>query len=401
MGSDLVGTHFYSIPCTLMDYDIVVTGLGCAGLSFVYHLLNSPLKNQKILLIDNDPKQKNDRTWCYWSEEPLEIHPRTVPTISWERISLSNGSFLVDKSLENLKYFQIKSSDFYSSILEKIHACKNITWILDSVIEIPIIDGLPVVKTGKHGLISGKKIFNSIPFLSPSANQKPYLKQVFLGWEIESDSPCFDPEKVTLMDFDQFIDTEAAFVYILPFTKTRGLVEYTLFTKEINIEKSLLEAKLVNYIKTKLGAGNYKIIFREEGAIPMTTKNIFSHLVHPDVILLGSVAGCTKPSTGYTFHTIQKHSKNVVASLLDNAPAKEFNWMRKSRFSFYDNILLNIACKWPNELPFVFHDLFQKNKAKDILLFLNEETTFIQELSILMRLKFNIFIRSLLNYESH
>lgn len=382
-----------------MDYDIIVTGLGCAGLSFVYHLLNSPLRDQKILLIDNDPKQQNDRTWCYWSEKPLEIHPKANPTISWDKISISNGDYSLSKSLGNLRYYQLKSSDFYKSVLDKIGNHKNITWILDSVIDIPILDGKPVVKTGNHGIIRGGKIFNSIPF--SSAKEKSHLKQVFLGWEIESKTPCFDPLKVTLMDFDPLMDKETAFVYTLPFDDKRGLVEYTYFTNEKNIDKNLLEAKLSSYITNKLGVEDYKIVFREEGAIPMTTKPINNRPNHPNLIPLGTVAGCTKPSTGYTFHNIQKHSKKVVASLLDGSNEKNSNWVRKPRFSFYDNILLNIACKWPNELPFVFQDLFQNNDAKDVLLFLNEETSFLQELSILIRLKFKIFIKSLLNYESH
>lgn len=384
-----------------MDYDIVVTGLGCSGLSFVYHLLNSPLKNQTILLIDNDPKQQNDRTWCYWSEEPLDIHPKSVPTIFWNKISLSNGAHSVDKSIGNLKYFQIKSSDFYSSILEKIRSKNNITWILDSVIDIPIVDGMAVVETSKNGIIKGKKIFNSIPFISKT--QIPHLRQVFLGWEIESKTPCFDPKKVTLMDFDPFIGEETAFVYILPFNDKRGLVEYTVFTREKKIDKAFFISKLTNYIKTTLGVEDYKIIFREEGSIPMTTKNLNKHPKHPNLISLGSIAGCTKPSTGYTFHTIQKHTKKVIASLVDetNPNSTKFDWARKVRFSFYDNILLNVACKWPSELPHLFQDLFQKNKGEDILRFLNEETTFLQEVSILVRLRFKIFIKSLLNYESH
>ena len=382
-----------------MDYDIIVTGLGCAGLSFVFHLLNSPLKNQKILLIDNDPKLKNDRTWCYWSEEPLEIHPKNAPLVSWENLSLSNGPCPIDKPLTNLKYFQIKSADFYASVLEKIHTADNITWILDSVTDIPIVNGNPVVQTVNHGRIMGGKILNSIPF--SNFENKTYLKQVFLGWEIETDFSCFDPKKVTLMDFENALPTETAFVYILPFTERRALVEYTLFTREATVDKGLIELKLADYIHKKLGVTNYTISHREEGSIPMSTKYLNSENKHPDLIPLGSIAGCTKPSTGYTFHTIQKHSKQVIAALSANTPIKKLNWVRKARFSFYDNIILNIASRWPRELPFVFQDLFKKNSGRDILMFLNEETTFFQEISILSKLKFKIFIKSLLNYESH
>nr|MBI1231724.1 Lycopene beta cyclase [Cytophagales bacterium] len=382
-----------------MDYDLVVTGLGCAGLSFVYHLLNSPLKNQRILLIDNDPKQKNDRTWCYWSEEPLEIHPKNSPLVSWNNISLKNGSFTTIKPLVDLRYFQIKSSDFYASVTEKIHAADNITWMLDSVTDIIVRDGRPVVTTLNNGTVTGKKILNSIPLCS--LKDKNYLKQVFLGWEIETSSACFDPSRVILMDFETALPSETAFVYILPHTKKRALVEYTLFTKEPFVAKTLLESKLKKYIQEKLGVDEYIINYREEGCIPMTTKNLYTEVKHPDLISLGSVAGCTKPSTGYTFHTIQKHSKQVIDALVECKGGSKLDWIRKARFSFYDNILLNIATRWPGELPFVFQDLFKKNNGQDILDFLNEETTFLQELSILSRLKFKIFIKSLLRYETH
>jgi lycopene beta-cyclase len=382
-----------------MDYDIIVTGLGCAGLSFVYHLLNSPLKTQKILLIDNDPKLKNDRTWCYWSKNPLEIHPKNAPIVFWENVSLSQGRESIDKSLGDLKYYQIKSSDFYASVIEKIRATTSITWLLDSVIDIPIIAGSPVVQTKNNGYIKGKKILNSIPLLS--FKTKTVLKQVFLGWEIETNHSCFNPKTVTLMDFEQALPNETAFVYILPFSEKRALVEYTIFTKESSIDRAVLESKLSFYIANKLATSDFSIIYSEEGSIPMTTKNMGPKNEHPDLISLGSIAGCTKASTGYTFHTIQKHSKQVIAALTTTTHSKKLNWVRKARFSFYDNILLNIASRWPSELPQVFKDLFKKNSGKDILLFLNEESTFVQELTILSRLKFKIFIKSLLNYESH
>ena len=49
------------------QYDYIVTGGGCAGLSFIMHLLNEPqLADKRILLIEKELKNQNDRTWCYW-----------------------------------------------------------------------------------------------------------------------------------------------------------------------------------------------------------------------------------------------------------------------------------------------------------------------------------------------
>ena len=50
-------------------YDYIIAGGGCAGLSLVMRMLKeSQLSTKKILIIDKDSKQLNDRTWCYWEK---------------------------------------------------------------------------------------------------------------------------------------------------------------------------------------------------------------------------------------------------------------------------------------------------------------------------------------------
>jgi len=50
-------------------YDYIIAGGGCAGLSLVMRMLKEPqLSTKKILIIDKDSKQLNDRTWCYWEK---------------------------------------------------------------------------------------------------------------------------------------------------------------------------------------------------------------------------------------------------------------------------------------------------------------------------------------------
>ena len=56
-----------------------------------------------------------------------------------------------------------------------------------------------------------------------------YLKQHFLGWEVETANPVFDPQVVTLFDLRTPQREGITFFYTLPFSCTRALVEYTLF----------------------------------------------------------------------------------------------------------------------------------------------------------------------------
>ncbi len=53
------------------SYDYIITGMGCAGLSLAVHLLRKGcLDGKKLLLIDREKKERNDRTWCFWETSP-------------------------------------------------------------------------------------------------------------------------------------------------------------------------------------------------------------------------------------------------------------------------------------------------------------------------------------------
>lgn len=382
-----------------MTYDFIVTGLGCAGMSFMYYLLDSEFKHKKILLIDVSNKVENDRTWCYWAENPLEIHPKNPPLIFWDQIKIINKNEVCLKSLGPLKYYHIKSSDFYTEVLEKIKGFSNVTIIQDKVLAFEANQKQQVtVKTLNSGDYLGEKILNSIFPLSEN-KEKRMLKQVFLGWKIKCSQNVFDNRSATLMDFatDTFDQTE--FFYILPFSETEALVEYTIYTQN-SIDTSLMEEKLAQYIQSHLEIDKFEIVYKEQGIIPMTTNKLNTTNAQ-NIIPIGTVAGCTKPSTGFTFYDIQKHCKEIVNQLVKNQSPLEFVWKRKNRFTFYDNILLNIAVKWPQELPFIFKEMFENNNGDSILRFLNEESTFFNEIKILASLKFKIFIKSMFQYERH
>ena len=52
------------------QFDYIIVGAGCAGLSLAMHMMKSSAFTQsQILIIDKAPKQVNDRTWCFWEQE--------------------------------------------------------------------------------------------------------------------------------------------------------------------------------------------------------------------------------------------------------------------------------------------------------------------------------------------
>ena len=106
------------------DYDYILSGGGLAGLSLAYHLINSPLRDRSILIIDKDAKQQNDRTWCFWAQQPTlfdEIAYRT-----WQRLRFASDDFTREYDLAPYHYQMIRGIDFYDFTREKlVQVCKH------------------------------------------------------------------------------------------------------------------------------------------------------------------------------------------------------------------------------------------------------------------------------------
>jgi len=53
----------------MQKYDYIITGMGATGLMLAYQMtLDSFFDQKKILLIDKETKDQNDRTWCFWEK---------------------------------------------------------------------------------------------------------------------------------------------------------------------------------------------------------------------------------------------------------------------------------------------------------------------------------------------
>ena len=117
----------------------------------------------------------------------------------------------------------IKSDQFYLHIRNKILKASNFKYLNSNINEID--EKNRIVKTD-DGEFSSSIIFSSI-YNEVDFKKYPLLKQHFIGWTIETKSKSFDDNKITFMDFSVDQKDEIRFMYILPFSKNKALVEYT------------------------------------------------------------------------------------------------------------------------------------------------------------------------------
>ena len=379
----------------MKKYDYILAGGGCAGLSLVYHLLESSLKDSQILIIDPSQGEIPNKTWCYWSKEALSIHPQAA-RFSWNSFYLKDATQQLTQPLEDLSYHHLNSHDFYAHVLEKIRQFPNVHFLKEEVLSLTPVGTEIQVTTTTAGTFNASFVFDSR--VESTDSDQSILKQVFIGIRIKVSEPLFDPKKWGLMDFETRPSKGFDFVYTLPFSTQEALIEYTAYTTEERTEEELL-TELREFLNQKYGPIAYEIQFQESGKIPMSTRQLASS-VCPQHILIGTAAGWTKPSTGYTFAPIQENCAALIANL-ERGVIDGLAFPRKKRFIFYDNILLSIAHHWPKRLPSLFINLFSTSSPELVFRFLAEKTSFREEITLLSRLKFGIFLKGLTRYGSY
>jgi lycopene beta-cyclase len=387
-------------------YDLVFLGGGCATLSLLTRLIElGACADKRFLIIDPSEKKSNDRTWCFWEKgsgyfEKLVHH-------EWGALDFKQAEFSGRLDMGGYRYKMIRGIDFYEYCLRVLHASGQVDFLQDEIMdfrgEIPDSRGemlrLTGKKTGKfrvktHGL------FNSIP---PELGKKQpgvvNLLQHFKGVVVESDQFNFDPNRATLMDFRVSQVEGTTFIYVLPLSKNRALVEYTLFTASLLTPEQYNQG-IADYITVFLGVNDYNIVEEEFGIIPMTTQQ-FPWYAN-GAFNIGTAGGQTKGSSGYTFQFIQKRSAQL-ATVLQNS--SDWSQLKSAlvklpgdapRFQFYDRVLLQVlAAKYcPGDK--VFATLFEKNPAHRVFQFLDNETNLLQELQIISSLPTWPFLKAAL-----
>lgn len=376
------------------QYDYIIAGAGAAGLSLAWHMLQSPLSEKKVLIIDTDFSPSNDKTWCFWDDNPPPYSD--IIYQSWHNAEVSIFGELHQKSLHDYTYYCLRSIDFQQKVMDGISLHPNFSQLEATISELFSKDQKAELHTEQGDSFEADYIFQSCKDPWENKSDKPQypLIQHFLGWEIDTQTPVFDDTTFTLMDFDHGFEDGVAFIYLLPWSQTSGLVEYTIFSDHL-MPKDFYKEKISLYLSNRHGLKpiEYKIERTEFGKIPMQDR---PHLpwYSPNILNIGTVGGVTKPSTGYTFRRIQKQANNIVRDLLSYGKPRPQNPSLK-RYQAYDLWLLQIIHQYPKDGLRVFHHLFKNNSVDDVLRFLAEESTLKQDLKIMNSVPYWPFIRAI------
>ena len=370
-------------------FDIIICGGGAAGLLLAHGLINNDaFDHLSIALIEKEQKNQNDRTWCFW-EEGKGTWDHLVSS-RWDNAIFKSHQYNVTFSLAPYQYKMIEGINFYNHLYPLLEKAPNLHLIQAEITEVNAHDEYAEVTTLKTSY-TGDKVFSSLPKEDYKQQQKfPVLQQHFIGWFVQTEAPIFDKDTMVFMDFDLPQKNNTRFMYVLPFSSTEALVEYTLFSKDL-LEDKEYEDEIKQYL-TQKKAGKVKVNATEKGSIPMTAYNFdqhnSAHLMH-----IGTAGGWTKASTGFTFQKSQEKINELIEFLKKGKPLDKFP--QRNKFNFYDMLFLDVLAKYNAEGSTLFSRMFQRNTPQRIFQFLHEKTSYQQEVLLMSSFPIGRFVKAL------
>ena len=368
------------------SFDYLFIGLGAANSLIIINMFNKGLlKNKKIAIIEPQKKNVNDRTFCFWTdqEEASLLQLSDLIQYEWDHIRVGNKV----ESISPNKYFHIKGLNLYNKIKEILIQVDHQLFESKFTGEFSEHSNHFLVCVNGE-TISTKKVFDSTiaNYEKPQPNQS-HLFQSFFGIEAEIINGEINNNAVTMMDFDIPQHNNCQFLYILPYSNTHALFEVTRFG-ETAISQAEAEEILTSYFSKQ--SIQYRIIETEAGVIPMSSAPIVKNYNHINWVHTGSKANMIKPTTGYAFHSMAVHAKEITNALVNNTAIS--GKTKSNRFSFYDRLLLKIIETKPEKGKLIFSQLFNNVPTKQVLTFLNERSSIISELKIFSKLPIPIFL---------
>ena len=353
----------------MKEFDYIIIGGGCAGLSLAYELdIHKKLENKTLAIIEPREEYKKDKTWSFWKVSTHNFDDCVKK--NWENFSINIPGQTNQIICNDYPYQSIDSGLFYKKINNKLRDNKNITFF----------------KNLKEIDSKNSFIFNSVPVMKKNHDK---LWQHFCGVEIETQNDFFDDKIFNLMDFDCEQRESVHFFYTLPYSKNKALIETTWLSNMSDNSQKDYDNQIKDYIKNQLNLKDYKITYKEEGTIPL-----FYPLSYPEKnqINIGTAGGMTRLSTGYTFLNIQQHSTYLRKNIENISKTKVFEISKK--YQFLDKIFLKVLEKYPEQMADIFFKLF-KGSPNTVIKFLSNKSNFLEDLSIILKMPKWVFIKTL------
>lgn len=371
-------------------YDHIIIGAGASGSHLALAMLRDPyFVDKHVLIIERSEKKENDKTWSFWEEGTGKWDD--IIYKQWRYANVFGHQEEIRIDLYPLRYKMLRSVDFYAHARYQLKRAKPFTYVTEEVVQVNENEKQVEVRTTDHQY-KAKHVFDSrLPDIHKiKESNATTILQHFRGFFLKTDKAVFDPERFTMMDYRLKDGDSTSFTYVLPIDERRALVEFTYFTPE-TVDQKTYNDHIDQYLKEYLGNPDYEVEEIEQGIIPMSTYD-FSQDHSDRITKIGTAGGWVKASSGYSFKFCERKSERIVENIKRDRPMT--HGLKRSKYKRYDRIFIDVLYHQNHYGETIFHKLYSRNNTRLLLDFLDERTTFKQDLKIIHSLRSFYFIKA-------
>lgn len=372
-------------------YHYAIIGAGAAGMNLALEFSKqSFFSDKKILILDPLLGQQIEKKWSFWQKEKFTPECAVVKTWNHTNFISQFGESRID--LLDYTYYTIEATEFLNWSYDQLIAKPQFEFRKETVQQLDHENDSVIIEASS-GKYSAKQVFDSrVPKEFFKDQKYTHLLQHFKGWVVQFEQPILDDSAYTMMDFSVFHEDTCSFMYLLPFSKDTALFEFTFFNQS-TVSEEVYDHAIKEYIDTHFEGIKYKIVEQEQGVIPMSDFP-FEDFHQPNITLIGTGGGWVKPSTGYSFRASQQYAKVLTQRIVDQQPLNEILWKRKGRW--YDAIFIEVLMKENQLGPQLFQYMYNRNSIDRIFRFLDEESSLVDELKIILSFPPIPFLKALI-----
>jgi len=334
-----------------LETEIAILGAGCAGLSAAVEIL-SLLPQANISIFDSRQSFDDDRTWCFFETDAHRWAQKA--TAAWRLIEVKNAGQQQAVHLDNHAYCCLPASTFYDEALRIVSTGPNTQLVLGAE-----VSAVSRRRDGCRITAGGQRIQARLTIDARNRRRWPHnaLLQHFVGWELEATRDCFDPNVATLMDFDCGQRDGIEFLYVLPFSGRRALVEATILGDAL-LPLEAYRQRIRDYLADRWGlaAGSLQVLREEKGVIPMSA-DIGCEAWGGDYLQIGIDGGAARPSSGYAFAAIQRQAAAIANHLAVHGALPNAIATRPRYLTWMDRVFLRVLQDDPRMGPQLFSRL--------------------------------------------
>ncbi|MFZ2173686.1 MAG: lycopene cyclase family protein [Rhodococcus sp. (in: high G+C Gram-positive bacteria)] len=354
------------------DGGIAILGAGLSGLTLAAHLAQISARPGPIVLVDDGSRDIRTAAWASWSRRPGLLD--TAAGEQFDRLRVHAGGRARTLALGGFRYRTVRGADLAALVHDHTEAAGDISFRTGHVVAVED-PTRPRVVLADGSELRPDWVFDARGVERTDAAPDAWLD--FRGWRVRTELPHFGTEIPTLFDFRTAQDRAASFVYVLPTTAHRALVEHTSFAHPAAppTGDDAHDEALGEYLSTVLGIdeGSRVIETVESARLPLSSSRAPTRR-DGRIMTIGSAGGLLKASTGYAFQRIQRDSAAIARSFVRHGHPYDVP-TPPARFAHYDRALLRAVVDEPSVLERAFAGLFDRASAEPILRFLDEDST--------------------------